>query len=88
MPELVPVQSSNIQALGYLPNTQDLYVRFTVRGRPGSEGPLYKYTNVPAGVFSRFMRSASKGRFFWMHIRKQFRYYMWTGAAWRAMREK
>lgn len=84
MPELIPVKSSNVQAVGYLPDTRDLFVRFVVRHDPAKIGPLYKYTNVPLGVFSRFRRAASKGTFFWMHIRGQFRYYLWTGSAWRA----
>ena len=84
MPELIPVKSSNIQSMGYLPDTQALYVRFIVRGRPGSIGQLYKYDNVPVGVFSRFRRAASKGSYLHRHIRGRFRYYIWTGSQWRA----
>ena len=76
MPELIPMKSSNVQSAGYLPDTQALYVRFVVRGRPGAIGPLYRYNNVPEGVFSRFRRAASKGG--------QFRYFVWTGSQWRA----
>lgn len=84
MPDLVPTESSNIQAVGYQPDDQALYVRFTVRNRPGAEGPIYRYDNVPPGIFSRFSRSASKGGYFWTHIRSQFRYHVWTGLAWRS----
>lgn len=88
LPQLIPVKSSNIQAIGYDPETSDLFVQFLVRGKPKAQGPVYKFTNVPDGVFSRFQKAASAGTYFWMHIRGQFRYYVWTGSAWRAQRKK
>jgi len=50
------VQSSNVQAVGYYPASQELRITFR-------SGPTYKYANVPESVYRSMMRSASIGQF-------------------------
>lgn len=55
------VSSEAIVAIGYDPTTQRLRIIFR-------QGRIYNYCRVPAHVYARFMRAASKGRFFHTHI--------------------
>ena len=48
------VESSNIESVGYDPETQQLQVRFT-------NGSLYQYDDVPAEVHQDLMGSDSIG---------------------------
>ncbi|MBN2258119.1 MAG: KTSC domain-containing protein [Anaerolineaceae bacterium] len=84
MPSLVPVKgSSNVYAYSYDPQVRTLYVQFLeppLRNRPG---PLYRYRDVPLGVFRRFERAPSKGKYIHMHIKGHFHYGKWTGTNWR-----
>lgn len=41
----------------------------TVTGERGGRGPLYAYFDVPARVFDRMQRAASKGKFVWDELR-------------------
>ena len=56
MPEMVFVDSSNIEAIGYDDNTQELHVKFL-------SGGYYTYSNVPRAVFDDLMNAPSKGSF-------------------------
>lgn len=56
MPELIFVDSSNIEAIGYDDTTQDLHVRFL-------SGALYVYHGVPRNVFDELMLAPSKGSY-------------------------
>jgi hypothetical protein len=48
------VDSSNIESVGYDPDTAQLHVRFT-------NGSLYQYENVPPDVHQDLMASSSIG---------------------------
>lgn len=63
--KMVPVQSSNVAAIGYLKPT--LYVRF-------NNGGEYKYSGVPEALFHDFMAADSKGSFLASHIKGHFPY--------------
>lgn len=54
--EMVQVDSSNIDAIGYDEEAQELHVQF----QGGSE---YVYSGVPGDVHERLMSAPSKGRF-------------------------
>ena len=56
MPEMTYVDSSNIEAIGYDDETQELHVQFL-------SGGLYIYHNVPRHVFDALMNAPSKGSF-------------------------
>ncbi len=56
MPEMFFVDSSNIEAIGYDDETQELHVQFLSSG-------YYIYSEVPRGVFDDLMNAASKGSF-------------------------
>lgn len=66
--EMVPITgSSQINEVGYDPQTQILQVRF--RG-----GQLYRYTDVPEEIYSGLMGSPSRGQYFASTIRDAFAY--------------
>jgi len=56
MPEMVYVDSSNIEAIGYDENTQELHVQFR-------QGSSYVYRDVPRHLFDELMNAPSKGSF-------------------------
>ena len=56
MPEMIFVDSSNIEAIGYDGDTQELHVQFL-------SGACYIYNDVPAAVFEDLMNAPSKGSF-------------------------
>ena len=64
--EMIPVQSSNIEAIGYDPETSRLRVRFNKRDS------LYEYNDVPPEIFEAFRTSDSKGGFFQRNILRTF----------------
>jgi hypothetical protein len=57
-----PVESSNIAAVGYVPERRVLQIEF-IGGR------VYEYAAVPHTVHEELMRAPSKGTFFAEHIR-------------------
>lgn len=59
--DLTPVESSQIEAIGYSPNRQVLVIKF--KNKTGT-GPTYEYDNVPLALFDEFLHADSKGRFF------------------------
>lgn len=61
----VPVNSSNIESVGYNEESQSLMVKF----RSGSS---YAYDGIPQSVYDAFMASDSKGRFFSAYIRGKY----------------
>ncbi len=65
VPTLTPVQSSNIQAVGY--SNQGLFVRFI-------GGGTYHYPDAPKSVFDEMVKSDSVGRYFAHKIRGTFRH--------------
>lgn len=52
------VDSSNIAAIGYDPETKTLEVEFHYRG-----GTIYRYYNVPPDIHAGLMAAESKGKF-------------------------
>jgi hypothetical protein len=56
MPEMFYVDSSNIEAIGYDDDAQELHVQFL-------SGGFYIYHQVPRHIFDAFMTAPSKGSF-------------------------
>ena len=56
MPEMIFVESSNIEAIGYDDDTQELHVQFLPSGH-------YIYSDVPREMFDNLMNAPSKGSF-------------------------
>lgn len=63
--DMIPVQSSQLEAIGHDPETNTLAIRFPAKERylpaPGS---LYHYDNFTADDFAAFMAAESKGSYF------------------------
>ena len=55
--ERQPVESSNLAAVGYDPETTTLEIQF-------KKGPVYQYYKVPPEVYEEFMESESVGEAF------------------------
>ena len=73
IPPLIPVESSQIEAIGHVPNANVLFVRFHPRGE-ASEGPAYAYSDFPPEKFEAFLQAESKGRFLNQEIRDKYKY--------------
>jgi hypothetical protein len=58
MVEMMPVDSTNIESIGYDERRKELYVKFK-----GDGTRIYKYVQVPAMVWEHMLRAKSKGRF-------------------------
>lgn len=69
MPEMVYVQSSNVESVGYDVNTAELHVRYV------SFATIYVYQGVPADVFDRLMIAPSKGVFISQEVKGAFPFY-------------
>ncbi len=67
MPQMIPVQSSNLSSVGYDPATSTLYIAF-------HSGRTYAYYGVPAGVHKALMLAPSKGRYHSAYIKYAFPY--------------
>ncbi|MGR3790070.1 hypothetical protein BWK60_12415 [Flavobacterium covae] len=63
---MIAVRSSVISAIGYDSENSVLYVKF-------KSGMLYKYHRVPEYVFKDFLNARSKGSFFSLRIRDEYR---------------
>jgi hypothetical protein len=61
---LTPVESSQINAIGYDAATHTLAVRFN-----GGKGTVYHYQGVSAETHEAFLAADSVGRFFGAHIK-------------------
>ena len=64
---MIPVDSSDLSAVGYDADAQVLYISF-------HSGGLYRYFDVPEAVYQGLLSASSKGRFFHAHIRNVYRY--------------
>lgn len=62
---MTPVQSSNIQAVGYDPATSTIQVQFM-------SGSTFSYAGVPQETYDGLMASASKGKFFFNEIKGKY----------------
>ena len=63
--EMTPVESSNLAAVGYEPESGALHVQF-------NNGATWVYAGVPPDVFDAMMDSPSKGSFFARTIKNQY----------------
>lgn len=70
LPELTPVQSSQIFAIGYSLSNMLLAVQF-VRRENGERKPgsVYTYSKVPLEVANAFQTAESHGTYFGKHIK-------------------
>jgi hypothetical protein len=62
---LQPVESSNIQAVGYEPDDQLLAIQFR-------SGDIYAYSDVPKSIYTDLMGAESKGKYFSRYIRHTY----------------
>jgi hypothetical protein len=61
--EMIPVSSSNVQAIGYDEANQVLYVRF-------NNNSLYRYQGVPIAEFFGLQNASSVGSYLNQNIKK------------------
>jgi len=61
--EMIPVESSNVAAIGYDPVTATLRVQF-IKGR------TYEYYSVPEHLYQGLIDAGSKGQFLDIYIKK------------------
>lgn len=66
MPDMIFVDSSNVEAIGYDSTTRDLHVRFS------KSGETYVYYEVEEWVFEDFKRADSKGAFLNANIKDRY----------------
>jgi hypothetical protein len=55
--KMIPVDSSNLSAVGYDSTTKIMHIRF-------NSGRLYAYYNVPESIYRELMNAESLGRYF------------------------
>lgn len=65
IPDMKPVESSNLKAVGYDPDARSLHVQF-------KSGGHYAYANVPPEAHQAFMNADSKGEHFQQNILKKY----------------
>ena len=68
MPEMHFVDSSNVEAIGHDPSTQELHVRFL------KSGETYVYYGVEEWVFQEFLQADSKGAYLNTNIKDRYQY--------------
>ena len=68
MPDMEFVDSSNIEAIGFDPDSQELHVRFL------KSGETYVYYNVEEWVFQEFLQADSKGTYLNVNIKDRYQY--------------
>lgn len=68
MPEMQFVDSSNIEAIGYDHDNQELHVRFL------QSGETYAYYGVEEWVFQEFLQADSKGIYLNTNIKERYSY--------------
>lgn len=59
------VSSTNIESIGYDPETNCLFVRF-------HDGSLYRYSGVPEALYHGIMSAPSHGRYLNQHIKDRY----------------
>lgn len=65
MVEMIPVESSNVAAVGYHEDVKDIHVQF-------KNGSTYKYGNVPKEVYEQLVGAASVGGFLNSQIKPNY----------------
>ena len=72
--ERIQVESSNIIAIGYDPESMILEVEFGKEGPEVLTNRIYQYQNVPIELFEEFLEDTSPGGYLGSNIRGQFPY--------------
>lgn len=67
LPDMTPVDSSNIEAIGYDVAGRELHVRFL-------SGPTYVYSDVPPETHQELMQAASHGSYLNREIKANYPY--------------
>jgi len=67
MPEMIYVDSSNIEAIGYDDDAQELHVQFLGGGN-------YIYYDVPRNIFDELMNASSKGSFLNREVKSVYQF--------------
>lgn len=65
-------ESTNIYGAEYDMESRDLLVSFRSKARSGLVASVYRYSEVPVGIWIGFRDAASKGAFFASCIKPQF----------------
>jgi hypothetical protein len=68
MPEMIYVESKNIESIGYDAASQELHVRFL------KSGETYVYYAVDEWVFVELMQADSKGRYLNANIKPNYQF--------------
>ena len=68
MPEMHYVDSSNVEAIGYDLEGQELHVRFL------KSGDTYVYYGVEEWVFQEFLQAESKGTYLNTDVKDRYQY--------------
>jgi KTSC domain-containing protein len=63
-----PVKSSNIESIGYHPETKRMSVRFK------GSGGTYSYADVPKDVYDKLMGAESVGKHFHAEIKGKYKH--------------
>jgi hypothetical protein len=64
-PEMELVESSSVEAVGFAPETNELWIRY-------EGGATYVYSPVPRSVHRELLDSGSIGRYINQHIKPRF----------------
>lgn len=64
--QMLPVISSNLEAVGYNNTTRILRIRF--------HSGTYDYFDVPFSIYNALMNAPSKGEYHHMYIKNNYRY--------------
>lgn len=64
---LAPVESSNLAAVGYDKDKEELLIAFL-------DGSVYRFYDVPVSEFSALMSAPSHGEYFYWNIRTSYNY--------------
>lgn len=64
---LIPVNSSDLRAVGYDADTQTLQISF-------KNGGLYEYKNISESMYRELISAPSKGKYFSHYIRDKTAY--------------
>ena len=65
--EWLTIDSKMLASVAYDPEKQILYLRFRT-------GDVYRYFDLPAEDYRKFLNAESRGKYFLANIRDQFRY--------------
>lgn len=67
MPEMIYVDSSNLEQVGYDSDAMELHVIF-------KEGALYVYSDVPQQIYEELLVAASKGSYLNREVKGVYSY--------------